>query len=97
MGGGCRGVRVGGIGDGSREIDPEAFGCARAFDLALSDVARGKGRGFWSGDHTAHWRLNVSKSTNDRTTVSSLRLDLYRLSKRLHISVYSASGIESLM
>lgn len=39
MRGGSRGVRVGGVGDGGRKIDPEAFGCAGAFDLALSDVA----------------------------------------------------------
>lgn len=97
MGGGGRGVRIGGVGDGGREIDPEAFGCAGAFDLALSVVARGKRRAFGSGDDTSHRRLNVSKSTKDRATVSSLRLDLYCFSKRLHISVYSVSGIESLM
>lgn len=91
-------VRMGGVCDGGREIDPETFGCAGAFDLALSDIAWRKRRSCeWSGDHTSHWRLNVSRSTNERATVSSLRLDLYCFSKRLHISVYSVSGMESLM
>lgn len=39
MGRRSRGVRVGRVGDGGREIDPETFGRAGAFDLASSDVA----------------------------------------------------------
>lgn len=35
MGGGGGGVRTGRVGDGGREVDPEAFGCAGAFDLAF--------------------------------------------------------------
>lgn len=95
---GGRGVRIGGVGNGGREIDPETFGCAGAFDLALSDITLRNRQLFgWSGDRTSHWCLKVSRSTNDRATASLLKLDLYCLSKRLHISVYSASGIESLM
>ena len=94
MGGGSRGVGVGRIGNGGREIDPEAFGRAGAFDLALSVKEDGL---VWGGVDTCHWRLKVSKSTKDRATVSSVRFDLYCFSKRLQISVYSLSGIESLM
>ena len=46
MGGGSRGVRVGGFGDSSGEIDPKAFGCAGAFDLAWSDVVERSGQPF---------------------------------------------------
>ena len=35
---GCsRGVRIGGVGDGGREIDAKALGRAGTFDLALSE------------------------------------------------------------
>lgn len=87
-------MRIGRVRDGGREIDPEAFSCAGAFDLALSEK---KAILFGRGDHTSHWRLNVSKSTKARATESSLRLDLYCFSRRPHISVYSLSGMESLM
>lgn len=30
-------MRIGRVRDGGREIDPEAFSCAGAFDLALSE------------------------------------------------------------
>lgn len=46
---------------------------------------------------TSHVRLKVSKSTNSRDTVSSVRFDLYCFSSRLHVSVYSDSVTESLM
>ena len=46
---------------------------------------------------TSHSRINVSKSTNSRATLVSLRFDLYCFNSRLHISVYSVSGMESLM
>ena len=49
------------------------------------------------GQYTSHVRLNVSKSTNSRATVSSVRFDLYCFSNRLHVSVYSDSVTESLM
>ena len=39
MGVGGRRVRIGGVGDGCREIDPKAFGCAGTFDLALLEIA----------------------------------------------------------
>lgn len=94
MQGGSRGVRIRGVGDGGREVDAKALSCAGAFDLALSERKAGV---LGIGGHTSHRRLNVSKSTKERATVSSLRLDLYCFSKRAHISVYSPSGMESLM
>ena len=49
------------------------------------------------GERTSHLFLNVSKSTNSRDTVSSFKMDLYWFSSRLHNSVYSLSGSESLI
>ncbi len=55
------------------------------------------GNGGQRESHTSHSRLNVSRSTNCRETLSSLKFDLYCFNKRLHNSVYSDSGMESLM
>ena len=90
-----------GFGNSGWKVDSKTLSSSRAFNLLqlemmlvrcspnASSVAHRK--------HTSQVRLNVSKSTNSRATVSSLRLDLYCFRSRLHISVYSDSGIESFM
>ena len=54
MRGGSRGMRVGGFGDGSWEIDPKAFGCAGAFNLAWSDVIERSGQPLNKIIHPTH-------------------------------------------
>jgi len=80
--------------DGCRQTNTEALRGSRAFNLSqhVSNI-----HGLFSRLHTSHSRLNVSRSTNALETDSSLRLDLYCLRRRLHVSVYSDSVIESLM
>lgn len=108
--GGRRGA--GGVGDCGGEVHAESLRGAGAFNLGVEKVVvsvmvgfgwrRGVGVGYGEerggeGERTSHARLNVSRSTNSRATFSSFRLPLYCFKSRLHSSVYSASGIESLM
>lgn len=94
-------MRMRGVGNSGWKVDPQTLSSSRAFNLprlamALSYYSPSVSR-MARVRHTSHVRLKVSKSTNSRATVSSLKLDLYCFRSRLHISVYSDSGIESFM
>ena len=79
----------------------EALGGPRAFHLIILHVSHKPSKPRAAVENgmrrTSQAFLNVSKSTNSRDTVSSLRMFLYCFNSRLHISVYSDSVTESLM